>query len=616
MAYTILDGEILANGHPLAPEQLFKLARFSVVMDGNDIELTVSRRPAELRFNFNPDVTPCFTLHFRDTQLAPCQLKTLVEYGYFIIDNKKVFFVSDRLRHHLIEAANELELPRLLRLLRELRREGLISEIPATLIDRFRVKKQKNWTHRKFFVRELYPYQQFGVEWLTFCARNGIGTLLADDMGLGKTAQVIALCCNVLQDNPNGHILIVVPNPLLDNWLREFRFFAPELHPYLHYGSHREGLSSLLEKQNIILTPYTTLASDIAMLEELAFDLVLYDEASMLKNPSSGRSLAARRLDAFASVAMSGTPVENSLMDAWALCDLVFPNYLGNEQDFRSRYVHRNITYTLKSNLDELEQSLQQITLRRMKKDVLGQLPEKIDIHTAITAGAQERRNYDALIDAILQDAAKGGGGILPLINKLQQYTAHPALLDAAIPRDVKSLAAYSAKFELLLMTLDNIAASGEKVIIFATFQKVIDLVHSAIREKYGTKAGVIDGRTPNEKRQSLIDDFSSSAGFSVLLLHPKTAGMGLNITAATHVIHYCRQWNPALEEQATARAWRNGQQSVVSVHYLYYANTIEEMIDERLRLKQTLSEQVVTVTGNKETDKQLMLDYLESLTK
>ena len=211
-------------------------------------------------------------------------------------------------------------------------------------------------------------------------------------------------------------------------------------------------------------------------------------------------------------------------------------------------------------------------------------------------------------------DASGGGPGILPLINKLQQFTAHPALLDSKIPTDIRSLSNYSAKFELMMMKLDAIAQAGEKVIIFATFQKVIDIVKGALKEKYGIRAGVIDGRTPNEERQPLIDEFSSSGGFDVLILHPKTAGMGFNITAATHVIHYCRQWNPALEEQATARAWRNGQKSVVSVYYMYYADTIEETIDERIRLKQQLSDQVVSVADNKETDKQIMLAYLETL--
>lgn len=607
---------ILEDGNYVSPELLFRQGRITATsLENASIELVISRRPAEIHFNFDPDSTPCFSMLFKGVRIDSLQTNALLTQGYFITDSKRIHFVSERLRQHVIAASNELHLPSLLRLLRDLRREGLVNAVPAALIDRFKEKKQDISAHGSLFVRDLYPYQQHGVEWLVFCARNGIGTLLADDMGLGKTAQVIALCCSVLQDNPDGRILIVVPNPLLDNWVREFRFFAPSLRPHLHYGPAREGLSALLGKHPIVVTPYTTLTSDIAMLEELAFDLVLYDEASMLKNPRSGRSLAARRLDAAVSVAMTGTPVENSLVDAWALCDLVFHGYLGDEQDFRSRYVHRDITETLESNLEELEQSLRQITLRRMKQDVLTQLPEKIDIHTAITAGEQERKAYEAIIDEMRQDAANGGGGILPLISKLQQYTAHPALLDAAIPRDVSSLAARSAKFEMLLLKLDAIVASGEKVIIFATFQQAIDLIRSAIREKYGATAGVIDGRTPNEERQPLIDAFSATDGFAVLLLHPKTAGMGLNITAATHVIHYCRQWNPALEAQATARAWRNGQQSVVSVHYLYYADTIEEMIDERLRLKQALSEQVVTVTGHKETDKQLMLDYLESLT-
>jgi SNF2 family DNA or RNA helicase len=242
----------------------------------------------------------------------------------------------------------------------------------------------------------------------------------------------------------------------------------------------------------------------------------------------------------------------------------------------------------------------------------LEQLPEKLDIHTAVSLGEREKANYNAIIDEMKNDRESGGGGILPLINKLQQFTAHPALIDPTITHDASTLIKHSAKFELLMLQLDTIVQVGEKVIIFATFQKAIDLIHGAIKERYGLLSGIIDGRTPNEKRQPLIDEFSSTKGFDVLLLHPRTAGMGLNITAATNIIHYCRQWNPALEEQATARAWRNGQKSVVNVYYMYYADTIEEKIDERIRLKQQLSERVVSVTDDKETDKQIMLAYLE----
>ena len=614
MVYSIKHGIVEQDGCPIDPELLFRLGKFVAEDRDSETALVISKRPAELKFRFSHEPSPSFRLFFREVELTPDQLNSLVEYSYFIADGKRVYFVSDRLKDFSVSACNKLSLPRLLKLLRKLYSDGLIDALPSSLIEKLREQQQKISLHDKLFVRELYPYQNEGVAWLTFCASNGVGTILADDMGLGKTAQVIALCCDVLEHNPEGRILVVVPNPLLANWIREFYFFAPSLRPFLHYGQNRSGLSSDLSEHNIIVTPYTVLSSDISMLEEISFDLVLYDEASMLKNPRSGRSLAARRLDSVASVAMSGTPVENCLLDVWALCDLVFPGFLGNEQDFRSRYVHRELSKTLNTDLNELENSLRQITLRRMKKDVLTQLPEKMDIHRAVTAGDRERNSYESIIEEMQLDAANGGRGMLPLINKLQQFTAHPALLDPSIPHDVKSLCLHSAKFELLMMELDGIEQSREKVIIFATFQKAIDLLGAAVRERYGIIPGVIDGRTPNEQRQPLIDRFSKSSGFDLLLLHPKTAGMGLNITAASNVIHYCRQWNPALEAQATARAWRNGQKSVVSVYYMYYADTVEEMIDERIRMKQKLSEQVVAVADYKETDKQLMLEYLESI--
>ena len=612
MTYLINNGVVEYDNVPVSSEELYKQGRLTANLDDQEVFLIASKRPAEIRFHFHIDPSPQFSVSFKSEFLNSEQLNALKFQGYFIVNNKRVHFVNPVIKDYIDTAFSELHLPSLIKLLRTLSQEGLCEQLPSDFIETLRAKNQRTAHHDKLFVQELYPYQKQGVDWLSFCVDNGVGTILADDMGLGKTAQIIALCCDTLEKNPNSKILIVVPNPLLDNWKREFAFFAPSIEPYIHYGNTRRGVSSALSKHDVVVTPYTTMASDIAMLEELYFDLVVFDEASMLKNPISGRSIAARRLDSGVCVAMSGTPVENSLLDAWALSDLVFPRYLGSQEDFKSRYVHRDLSETLNSNLEELEASLRQITLRRMKKDVLEQLPEKLDIHLPVSQTESEKSAYNNIIEEMQNDT--DGSGILPLINKLQQFTAHPALINPEAPTDLRSLAAQSAKFELMLLKLDAIALSGEKVIIFATFQKAIDLVKSAIKEKYGIVADVIDGRTPNEERQPLIDEFSSSEGFDVLILHPKTAGMGLNITAATHVIHYCRQWNPALEEQATARAWRNGQKSVVSVYYMYYADTIEETIDERIRLKQQLSDQVVSVADDKDTDKQIMLAYLETL--
>lgn len=614
MTYTICNGIVEQDSYYVKAEVLFKLGKISATSNGVEVNLIISKRPAQIYFEFEVEPTPNFTLFFRGKLLDEEQTHALVKHGYFISDERRVNFVSSRIYEYLTIAFGDLQLPRLMKLLRSLYLEGLISEFPSHLIELLRENQKKQSHHEKLFVQSLYPYQEEGVNWLSFCAESGVGTILADDMGLGKTAQVIALCCDVLERNPNSKILIVVPNPLIDNWVREFEFFAPSIVPYLHYGKHRRGVASAFDEHNVVITPYTTMSSDITMLEDVYFDLALFDEASMLKNPKSSRSLSARRLNLGVTVAMSGTPVENSLMDAWALTDLVFKGFLGAQDSFKNCYVHSDLSETLNKNLEELENSLRQVMLRRMKKDVLKQLPEKLDIHTAVSLGEKEKEKYDSLIDEMQCDSKNGGGGILPLINKLQQFTAHPALIDPTLTHDVHSLIKHSAKFELLMLQFDKIVQVGEKVIIFATFKKIIDLIQGAISERYGILAGVIDGRTPNEERQPLIDAFSSSRGFDVLLLHPRTAGMGLNITAATNVIHYCRQWNPALEEQATARAWRNGQKSIVNVYYMYYADTIEEKIDERIRLKQQLSERVVSVTDDKETDKQIMLEYLETL--
>lgn len=612
MTYLINNGVVEYDNVPISSEELYKQGRLNAICNGEVISLIASKRPADLRFHFYFDPAPQFSVSFKGALLDAQQLCSLKKQGYFIVNSKRIHFVNSGIKTYLDTAFSDLHLPSLIKLLRKLSQEGLCEQLPSNFLETLRTKSKCTAHHEKLFVQELYPYQKQGVDWLSFCVDNGVGTILADDMGLGKTAQIIALCCDTLEKNPNAKIIIVVPNPLLDNWKREFEFFAPSIDPYIHYGNARRGVSSALSEHNVVITPYTTVASDISMLEELYFDLAVFDEASMLKNPNSGRSIAVRRLDIGVAVAMSGTPVENSLMDAWSLSDLVFPLYLGSQEDFKSRYVHRDLSETLSANLEELEASLRQITLRRMKKDVLEQLPEKLDIHLPVSQTESEKSAYDNIIEEMQNDP--DGSGILPLINKLQQFTAHPALLNPKAPTDVRSLSAQSAKFELMLLKLDAIALSTEKVIIFATFQKAIDLVKGAVKEKYGITAGVIDGRTPNEERQPLIDAFSSSEGFDVLILHPRTAGMGLNITAATHVIHYCRQWNPALEEQATARAWRNGQKSVVSVYYMYYANTIEETIDERIRLKQQLSDRVVSVADEKETDKQIMLAYLETL--
>lgn len=608
------DGVIICGGSVMLAREVYEL--LSNKSGGAELpeeisSLRVSKKPAALNYDIELSESIEINVSFRKTVLADTQKISIASAGYFIQDSR-LYIVHESTRSQVSRVLSKPRAGELVRLVRELKLENRLNSAPENLTERLAELANIHASETTLFEKELYPYQKTGVDWLAFCTGNGIGTILADDMGLGKTAQVIALICDTLEKEPESHILVVVPNPLLENWRREFAFFAPSITPFIHYGPYRNGLASELESYSVIITPYTAMTSDISMLNDMEFRLVLFDEASMLKNPLSSRSKAASSLNAITKIAMTGTPVENSLMDAWSLSNLVFPGYLGEKADFKRQYVDSDIEVTLNKKLEELEGSLRQITLRRMKKDVLGQLPEKQDIHIPVMMSEQERTRHDQIIAEMQADSASGGSNILPLINRLQQFTAHPALLNSDADTSVEGLIRASGKFEIFINSLDKIQAVGEKVLVFATFRKAIDLIVSAISARYGIRAGVIDGRTPNAERQGVIDCFSQSQGFDVLVLHPKTAGMGLNITAATHVIHYSRQWNPALEEQATARAWRNGQKYTVSVYYLFYANTVEETVDERIRLKQSLSDRVVSVTDYKESDKTLMLNYLD----
>ena len=613
MKVNIENGLVVCDGRVLSEKEVIKEGQFDVIGIGKDTRLSVAKRPANLSFVLGMSPEPVFTVVFRENRLKPDQVNALVERGYFIDDAMRICFAGNQIVDYVRRAFSSPTVSVLLSLLRSMQQAGVLDSVPDNLVECLRRNESTLHNDLELFEGKLYPYQKEGVDWLTFCTSNGLGTILADDMGLGKTAQVIALICEILQREPDSRILVVVPNPLLDNWKREFGFFSPSIKPFIHYGRDRHGLAAGLAGHAVIITPYTTMLSDITLFEDLQLRLVLFDEASVLKNPASARAIASRRLLADVKIAMTGTPVENNLVDAWALSDLVFEGYLGSIESFKKRYVSPDIRQTMEADLGELEQSLRQITLRRMKTDVLDQLPPKRDIHLAVTAGHAEMEGYKAIVSAITVDMDNGGGGMLPLINRLQQYAAHPSLVDSSIGEDIDSLESSSAKFSLLMIQLEKIKASGQKVLIFATFRKAIDLIRAAIGQRFGMEVSTIDGRTPNDARQPIIDRFGATTGFDALILHPRTAGMGLNITAASNVIHYSRQWNPALEAQATARAWRNGQKESVNVLYMFYADTVEETIDERLRLKQELGARVVSVTDSKSSDKQIMIDYLES---
>jgi len=542
------------------------------------------------------------------------QIESLVKYGYTLIDDKVYpYSIEDRLL--LNRAISSVNLRDQLSVLAELHSKNLLNGETREILAKLRKEYFSELLIEKkggIFKADLYPYQKIGVQWLVHCYFNKVGTILGDDMGLGKTAQIIALIAECHERSALSNTVIVVPNSLVENWKREFEFFCPSIEPHIHNGI-RTGLSENLEKHAVVIIPYSIISNDIEMLSELTPDLLVFDEASLLKNPESNRTIAAKRIKATCIVAMTGTPVENSLMDLWSIADLVFPGYLGSKKEYSERYIEKTIDKTLENDLTDLEILVNQILIRRMKTDVLDDLPSKIDIDQPILMSGTEKIFYDEIVSRIKSESSSRDY-ILQAINQLQQYTSHPELLNDTVTFDFKRLQASSAKFTRLFELLDVIKARNEKVLIFANHIKTIDILMYAVLKKYSRTVFCIDGRIVIDERVNQIDAFSAVEGFSVMILNPTTAGMGLNITAANHVVHYSRQWNPALEEQATARAYRNKQSKEVNVYYMFYADTIEEVIDERLRKKRQLSSRIINRVDDKENEMDTMLKYIKDI--
>lgn len=567
--------------------------------------LRIRKKPVKISYESNTEsgvlnINPLI----KGSSLSNKEIRLLVEFGYYISENK-LYTALDEDRERLASICSEDKLSEQLRMIAELRTERSILGDSENLIDSLLLNKSSLLEVEEYdtFKHQLYPYQRYGVHWLLHCCINNLGTILGDDMGLGKTAQIIALIAEAFHHEIIDRAMIVVPNSLLENWRREFDFFCPSIVPYLHYGNNRTGLAENLAKYKVVILPYTVMNSDIEMLVDLDVGLLVFDEASLLKNPDSARSIAATRINSRSKVAMTGTPVENNLLDVWSISNIVCPGYLGSKESFTARYIEQNIQDTLENDLTDLEVSISQIMIRRMKRDILADLPEKIDIHQPILMPIEERSEHDQIVSDI-RNSADDNSSILMEITRLQKFTAHPCLIDDEyLSLGVQQLINRSAKLERLFELLTEISERSEKVLIFVNHHAAIDLLVSAVKEKFGVEAFNIDGRVEAIERQEVIDTFSAIDSFSVLVLNPKTAGMGLNITSANHVIHYSRQWNPALEEQATARAFRNGQTKDVNAYYLYYADTIEEVIDERLRLKRELADNVVSVVDDKNSE-------------
>lgn len=445
----------------------------------------------------------------------------------------------------------------------------------------------------------LFPYQARGVHWMLKTVRHTGGLILADEMGLGKTLQIIAL---LLMDTPKptAPALIVCPTSLIANWVREFSRFANGLSVLVHRGPNRAGIYRGLTTTNIVITTYDTLVNDISIFSAFEWSWVVCDEAQAIKNPDSNRRSVLCSVMRRRSIAMTGTPVENCLLDLWSLTDFVIPGLLGTRQDFETDFPDDVESAKALSSITD------PVILKRRVADVAGDLPERLDIDIPLELGEQLGEHYIAVRKEILANYPTAGALVATL--QLQLICAHPWLRIKKITADTDGDDAellrgdayplITPKMERTLELLREAFFNGEKVIVFALFNRVGDLLKEAFQGFPTAFWGAINGTTPQEERQPIIDSFTEHNGPGCLILNPKAAGAGLNITAATVVIHFTPVWNPALEAQASARAHRRGQTRPVTVYRLFYKDTVEEVMIDRSLWKSELANESVPVSS------------------
>lgn len=449
----------------------------------------------------------------------------------------------------------------------------------------------------------LFPYQVRGVRWMWETISHTGGLILADEMGLGKTLQIIALL--LLEPLKNdAPALIVCPTSLIANWVREFARFATEITVMVHRGPNRTGVYRGLQKANVVITTYDTMVNDIAIFTSFEWAWVICDEAQAIKTPDSNRRQAIATIPRKRAIPMTGTPVENCLLDLWSLADFAIPGLLGSRVEFEGTY----------PDSIESAQALGRLTdpiiLKRRVADVAGDLPERIDIDVPLELDDLLAELYLNVREITLAKYPVAGALVATL--QLQLVCAHPWLrrndesdLDGENAEIVKVKASplMTPKMERAVALLREAFFNGQKVIIFALFNRVGDLLRDAFTSFPDAYWGAINGSTPQDKRQVIIDDFSAHAGPGCLVLNPKAAGAGLNITAATVVIHFTPVWNPALEAQASARAHRRGQTQPVTIYRLFYKDTVEEVMIDRSKWKSELANESVPVSSRNTAD-------------
>lgn len=454
------------------------------------------------------------------------------------------------------------------------------------------------------FKGQLRPYQARGVSWLAFLEQWGLGACLADDMGLGKTIQLIAFLL-YLQDNDwlESPALLVCPTSVLGNWEKEVKRFAPRLKTLVHHGDRRSrgsAFAKAVQDKHLVITSYALLYRDLKPLQSVNWQCLVLDEAQNIKNSDAKQSKAARQIEAQFRVALTGTPVENRLGELWSIMDFLNPGYLGPKNFFQRRFATPIERYGDTASLRALKGLVQPFILRRLKTDrsIIQDLPEKQEMTVFCGLSAEQANLYQQTVDRALEslDDATGvqrKGQILALLTKLKQICNHPAQF---LQEPSLGLKGRSGKLQRLDEMLEEVIAEGDRALIFTQFAEWGKLLQRHLQSYLGQEALFLYGSTTKKQREAMVDRFQNDpAAPRLFILSLKAGGVGLNLTRANHVFHYDRWWNPAIENQATDRAFRIGQTRNVQVHKFVTTGTLEERIHEMIEGKKALSEQVVS---------------------
>ena len=453
------------------------------------------------------------------------------------------------------------------------------------------------------FCGTLRDYQGRGLSWLVFLESLGLGACLADDMGLGKTIQLIALLLHERQaDEPVGPTLLLAPMSVVGNWRREIERFAPSLRVLVYQGADRptgEAFDALVGQQDVVLATYGLVARSGSDLTRVRWHRVALDEAQKIKNPNTAQARAIRSLSTLNRVALTGTPIENHLSDLWSISEFLNPGLLQSASEFRTRFAVPIEKLGDKERSGQLRRLIRPFLLRRLKSDpeVACDLPEKMEMRVFCNLTVEQAHHYELIVNDMLGAADSATGirrraVILAGLTRLKQVCNHPR----QFLRDHGPLEGRSGKCERLVEMLEEVMEEGEAALVFTQYRQASILLHELLNKHLDTEVLLMHGGSSAAQRDQMVERFQEAKGDTrVFVLSLKTGGFGLNLTAACHVFHFDRWWNPAVEAQATDRTHRIGQTRRVQVHKFVCIGTIEERIDQLLEDKRALAEEIMS---------------------